>query len=683
MMFSQSLRRRRPRLGIDPVARVQSALPLLPGLLLFVGLGCSDEATTPGGEAGDGVVDVGGPGGAGDGGDGGSSGNGNGSGGGQQGAGVPLLRAPVATADEALARQALQLMGSPAVGGTGVCKNCHSIGRPTLTRWSQLTKDFSDACLGSAGLANQTAVDGMLDCFKAESGAQYNAAAFGIYAAAAHLPWFTYVFDHASELVDGQREQDNFIARAGMPRSGQPWTQAEFDVVAEWFARGAPKLLDLVPADQGEDCTPGLAPALAAHVQAMASTGWRARNEQASLLNFGCPTGQSGSACLGNFPSASADAQTSAWQPLLGSQIRVLYDNTESPSTYWSRTSADGRYIASGLRNFDDSNEAGQIIDLQLGEVIPGNFLYDATFFPDNSGFVVQQGGGEEEGGSDTEPSDGSVSAGETALTCDQSVLSGDITALTGDEPECQQITGKLGLYQQVATGLNGEDYWVVHGSYTSDNGGFDRVLNNPSADYGASSTVTLTPLINLGNGFDADAAVSVAVPRQGDPMLSASGQLLITRIKGKELSLEDNVIAAEQAGYALYKVETTRNGGSWQASLSDLGRICMQGGKPNFSFDERWLAFHHYVVDADAVELGFSGPNDAGFREYQRQGSSNLYLMDLSSGQVRRVTNFPPGDFALFPHFRSDGWIYFVVRTLEGEEYFSASDAAIVLEGN
>jgi len=38
--------------------------------------------------------------------------------------------------------------------------------------------------------------------------------------------------------------------------------------------------------------------------------------------------------------------------------------------------------------------------------------------------------------------------------------------------------------------------------------------------------------------------------------------------------------------------------------------------------------------------------------------------------------------DQALFPHFRSDGWFYFLVRVDgRGEEYIMASDAAIVME--
>ena len=39
------------------------------------------------------------------------------------------------------------------------------------------------------------------------------------------------------------------------------------------------------------------------------------------------------------------------------------------------------------------------------------------------------------------------------------------------------------------------------------------------------------------------------------------------------------------------------------------------------------------------------------------------------------------PGQFALFPHFRSDGWLYFIVRDASGAsktEVIAASDWAI-----
>jgi hypothetical protein len=659
-------------------------LQLLPGLLLAVGAGCSDDTPAPTDPDGDtGIVDVPGSGGT-DGSDGTGGGSGSGAGGssGMSGS-VPVIRDAVTLGDDALARQALALLGASAVNGNGVCKNCHSLGRPTISRWSQLTQTFKAACLSKPDLADQAAVDAMLACFRTQAGGDGSFApeSFGIYAAAAKLPWFSYLFQHASGINNRQREQDSFVQQVGMPRSGTPWTQAEFDIVAEWFERKVPKLLDLVPADSGEICEPGLdAAALGTHVQAMATAGWRARNAQLPLLNFGCTDGQTGSACLGGFPLASSE-----WEALGGAKIRLLYDNSDSLSTYWSRVSADGRYIASGLRNPDDDGHNGQILDLSQSpvKVIPGKFRYDATFFPDNSGFVVQQGGGPDSGGSDTEPSDGTVAAGETALTCNQSVLASDPTELTGDETQCKEITGRLGLYQQLAASLDGSDYWVIHGSYTSDNGGLDNpVLNNPSAAYEANSTITLTPLANLGNGYEAQPSVRVPTPRQGDPMLSPSGNLLVTRIKGAELNIDEDLIAAEQAGYALYKLNKTQSGGNWSASLQDLGRICVQGGKPTFSFDERWMVFHRYVVAQDATELGFPNASAAGFGDYLERGSSNLYLVDLSSGAMHRLTNMPPGQFALFPHFRSDGWIYFVVRTLAKNEYFVATDAALLIEG-
>jgi len=650
-------------------------LGALPAVLLAVVAGCSgdDPPGDPEGAAGNGVVDVGGAG------NGGSSGS-NGGGGSGSFAASPPLRDPVVLADEALAREALGLLGSSTVGGNGPCKNCHSLGRPTLTRWAKLTQEFADACLDPADFGDQADVDTMFSCFQEQAGEgePFAPENFGIYAAAASLPWFSFVFEHASEVDNVTREKQGFVTRVGMPRAGTAWTQEEFDVVAEWFARGLPNMLELVPADSGEDCTPGLDPRVAQHVAALASTGWRAKNAQVPLLMFGCADGQSGSACLSDFPLAQSAAYAQDWVSLPGSQLRLLHDNSSTPTTYWSRCSADGRYIASGLRDYND-DRGGQIVDLDQERVIPANFLYDATFFPDNSGFVVQQGGGSESG-SDAVPSDGSVDAGETAMLCQQSVLASEPAELTGDEPECNQLSGRLGLYQQLATSLDGSDYWAIHGSYESDNGGFAPVLTNPSAAYEADSSVTFTPMVNQGNGYTAGTSTRKILQRQGDPMLSPSGGLLVTRLKGQEFNTEADgfdLIAAEQSGYALYSVDTS--GGA--PELTDVGRICTQGGKATFSFDERWMVFHHYVVDADAVELGFSSADAGGFADYQELGSSNLYLVDLTTGESRRLTNMPAGQYALFPHFRSDGWIYFVVRTLENDEYFVASDAALVLE--
>ena len=48
----------------------------------------------------------------------------------------------------------------------------------------------------------------------------------------------------------------------------------------------------------------------------------------------------------------------------------------------------------------------------------------------------------------------------------------------------------------------------------------------------------------------------------------------------------------------------------------------------------------------------------------------------------MRRITEMHAGQYALYPHFRSDGWIYFLVRDdNSGREYVVASDAALMYE--
>ncbi|MEY2937042.1 MAG: hypothetical protein RL033_7791, partial [Pseudomonadota bacterium] len=298
------------------------------------------------------------------------------------------------------------------------------------------------------------------------------------------------------------------------------------------------------------------------------------------------------------------------------------------------------------------------------------DFAYDATFFPDNSGFLMQQ--------RVYDPSSGSEAV---ALMCPQDVLAELPEAITGEEAGCTLADDAFGLYQQTAKSLDGDDYLVVHGTFENDNGGFSPVFEQPPAAFDGNSNVSLTPLLNTGKGFEVGTDQEIPTPLEGDPTLSPSGGLLVLRVKGQEhtTTLDNgvNIITVDQSGYALYRLEHSESG----VDTRDLGHICLTGGKATFSYDERWMVLHHYVEPSDAQALGFSGPNDPAFAQYREQGASNLMLVDLRNGSARRITGMQPGQYALFPHFRSDGWIYFVVRTIEGAEYFAASDAALVLE--
>ena len=114
--------------------------------------------------------------------------------------------------------------------------------------------------------------------------------------------------------------------------------------------------------------------------------------------------------------------------------------------------------------------------------------------------------------------------------------------------------------------------------------------------------------------------------------------------------------------------------------STPEIARYCIKGAKPAISFDEKFFVIHHYVGAADYAELGFSSANDPTFQQMITKGTSNLYLVNIVTGAKQRITNMKPGQYALYPHWRSDGWIYFLVRDKNtNKEYAAASDAALL----
>ena len=54
--------------------------------------------------------------------------------------------------------------------------------------------------------------------------------------------------------------------------------------------------------------------------------------------------------------------------------------------------------------------------------------------------------------------------------------------------------------------------------------------------------------------------------------------------------------------------------------------------------------------------------------------------MIDLLTGEVVRLTTMKDRQYAFAPHFRADGWIYFVVRDMNNtaNETLVASDAAL-----
>jgi hypothetical protein len=398
-----------------------------------------------------------------------------------------------------------------------------------------------------------------------------------------------------------------------------------------------------VPA--GEDggagsCTPMVTPEITTHVADMTANGWGVRNRTQGIMMHGCVGATRAQDCLASATRASATTFGANWDPeaLPAAHLRVLF-TSDYRTSFWSRSSADGRFVGHGAR----------IVDLANNRSIPTAASYDPGFFPDNSGFFYH----------------GSLGP----RACHQSVLTtGTPTMITLQEAQCARTAG-VGLYQHHGASLAGDDHYVIYGRYTSDDGGHSPTLRDPAADFGAGERQNVTVMANNGAGFTVSGTGSITTPNEADAIISPSGRLMLTRLGGPR----------GQTGFVLRRLTVTRTGSAVALTAPIIGRYCGTGAKGHISFDERWFVYHHYITDADATELGFTGPDDPAFAAYRTRGGANSYLVDLRTGARTRITNMQPGQYALFPHFRSDGWIYLIARTAGATpEHVVASDAAL-----
>jgi len=551
---------------------------------------------------------------------------------------VPAFRNAVALPDDQLAAQALAILG--ATGSVEECGACHGLTRQHLRYWRALTDTSMTSCLTDLEVSSQQAALQMIDCLRmmpSVPGSDFTADKLGVAAAAARLPWFQYTFDKAYG-DQGAAQLADFIGQAGMPKTGHVLTQPEFDIVAEYFARGLPLLDSLLPQDQQPtECTAGISSDVAAHTAQLATTGWRALNHDNGMAMFGCGAATDPKQCL-------ASKTDTTWG--VHGTLRLLKDVTYQ-SSFWTRSSPDGRFVAHGVADIGGA----YVIDLQRDVLVPIAAQYDPGFFPDNAGFVFQGG---------------------TQNICAMSVLTSNPSSITMTEPACANIDA-IGLYQHVGRALGGGDYFAIDSEFVSDDGGHSLTAAQPAASFGPRAYADFTPMIFSGTQYLPHTQVKVSQPYEGDSVLSPSATLELTRVSD---------VNDDQIGYVLRKVIATPSGTTYTIDAPEIARYCMAGAKASFSYDERWIVYHHYVTDADAQDLGFTGPSDPGFAAYRTQGAANLYLMDLATGVPVRITNMPAGQYALYPHFRSDGWIYADIRdTNANHEYIVASDAALLAE--
>jgi hypothetical protein len=576
---------------------------------------------------------------------------------------LPVFRNPVSLGDSELALQALQILGAGVSGAaTNSCNGCHGITKQHLNTWRALSDTARINCLTDLQVSSQANAQRMIDCIRAMPAlpdSDFATSKLGIYSTAAKLPWFAYTFWKAYG-ADGPAKLAAFQAMAGMPKPGVPdLTQEQFDIIAEWFVRGLPKLdATLVTDPPPTTCTPSISADVAAHVSALATTSWRSVNAQNHMNMFGCGTQTDPKLCLSTVPLGVDQPFGTGWDLPNRGHLRVLKDVTYVTS-YWTRSSPDGRFVAHGV----SSAPGSYIVDLQRNATVGINVAYDPGFFPDGSGFVFQGG---------------------TRNTCGISVLtsnpptveSGTGLAISTTEAACRSIN-QIGLYQHVGQQLGaGGDYFAIDSEFVSDDGGKNVTIGDPATSFNTQAYSSFTPMIFDGTTYVPHPSVDVSTPFEGDTVLSPSAKLTIGRVAGPN---------DRQLGFVLRKVNATPVGSTgFTIDTPEIARYCMSGGKPAFSYDERWLVYHHYITAADYADLGFASAQDPGFQPYLQRGAANVYLMDLRTGVPVRITNMKPGQYALFPHFRSDGWIYAQVRdstVTPRHEYIVASDAALLAE--
>jgi hypothetical protein len=428
---------------------------------------------------------------------------------------------------------------------------------------------------------------------------------------------------------------------ASMPAGTQvpPMTKDEFQKVLDWVNNGMPAFDEVFGGPpEPAACVQNISPELAAHVAAMKTGGWGARLADQSTPMFGCAAGKSAAECLVDLPVVGQP-----WgAPGVNQTLRVLRDMPKT--SYWVRSSADGRFTGYGQYT------SAAVIDHTTAAGTPPiqvDARYDPSFFPNNDGVSFA--------GTDL-----SASQPGPIRVCRQSVLANAAHLATPKlmltEPGCSEIVDDV--YQSVGAALDGVAFWMANGDHVNDNGG--NFMRTPLDGFEQSAQVQLTPMLFDGNQYKPQKQVQVNTPLEGDPILSPSSQILITRFGSQP----------GHQGYNLRLVTTTVTSGVVSATTNIVGTICGAGAKATASYDERYVVTHRY---ADAKP---GGADDAGLPV----SHADIFLTDLVTGEVVQLTSMGDNQYALYPHFRADGWLYFLVRDMNGagKETLVATDVAL-----
>lgn len=559
--------------------------------------------------------------------------------------GDPTELPTIDTTGQELARAALATVGArhldasaTEVDQTARCSECHAMSRFGIQEWRDRTQAAVSAGIDPSTdpseLSQEKAMQ-LVDYMRKDSDNPASVFApykIGVFSAGAQFPYFRKLFERAFG-ADGSLEYSRFLARVSMPKGAHaPLSAEEFATVNKWFVEENINHLEAVmpEAPRPQTCAdvnawagldssgrPANDTWFTNHLDDMEFEGWHAKNVEQGINMFGCD-GTDGMNCFDGFARVPGVSNS-----ITGAEL-VLLKTFDFDTSYWMRASADGRFVGNG--GGSQTGFGATVTDLIADRNIGVRGSYDPGFFPNNEGFIMQGGG---------------------AGLCGQSVLTNSSLIEDGidfTEPGCSNAQG-INLYQHVAVNLDGGDYFIINSQFTSDPGTGN---SDPTAGFGEGSGMKFSPLVFDGEDWDQKEAVEVDSPYEGDSVLSPSGRIVVSRFAAA---------GGEALGYMYRRVQANPSGGSYDISIAEPVRfVCSPGAKANISFDERYSVTHTY-----------------------EDGTANLYLTDLVRMNTYKITDMPADTRALFPHFRSDGWIYFLAQGPAGDQGMAINSAVVL----
>ncbi|MFO0738975.1 MAG: hypothetical protein U0270_23975 [Labilithrix sp.] len=520
-------------------------------------------------------------------------------------------------------------------GKNAHCNQCHTASRSDVRRWADNMFNVAYSCFNNPPLGPADQVACMSDD-KNNPQATFSPARLGLFAAGGALLQDTFM------KADPTGARWSAFQNAAMPAGdGVPaMTADEFQKVVNWVFRGMPGFNEVFGGPpEPEECVPSITPELQQHVAAMRTQGWGAKLADQATPMWGCGAETDAKECMKSLP-----AVTEPWAaPGVEQTMRVLRDLPRT--SYWVRSSADGRFVGYGQFT------SAAVIDLNKPAGTPPiqvDARYDPAFFPNNDGVSFA--------GTDL-----SSNTPGPIKVCKQSALIAaanmQTPTLTLKEAGCTSIIDSV--YQSVGASLDGAAFWMSNGAHVNDDGG--NQITAPLDGFEQESITQLTPMVNDGIGFKPQKMIELSTPLEGDQIFSPSSQILITRFGAKP----------GHQGYTLRKITTKVDAttGAVTMDAKVVGKICGGGAKAMMSFDERYVVTHRYADPQPATTDGGKPVSHA-----------DIYVTDLVTGEVFPITHMGDNQYALYPHFRADGWLYFLVRDMNGtgKETLVATDVVL-----